>query len=442
MKSGYPIIPIAADPLSQSAHFLFAQIDAQGNFIYANAPLTALLSLSLDENPSQIPADQYMHHSDRALFREKLALCFSQPGIPQHCTIAYQTTHPVTIQWEMITGNDTADWIQAIGYRLSTEAADIHGAEQKTALFNSYLDAITDGFFAVDRNWTFIRVNSLFEKVSGYRKEDMLGRNFWELFPDVSEQPYAAAMRKAYETSETVSFEQPWPPAYHFTVSVFPSQEGLACYFLDISAQKKHQLALEDSQVKLKAILDSTTDVNVLISADKKVLNFNQMAAQYARTYFNRSIAVGDDFIQFVMPETLEAFLNHFNQALNGEKTTIERPLPMPNGDMFWFELLYYPVYSEAGQLLGVAMNITNIDGRKKTEMKLLQQYDKLREIAYLQSHEARAPLSNILGLLNVLMLYKEKYNDPEFLQIIDYLSNSAHRLDEVIQRIVLTTRD
>lgn len=441
MKSGDPIISIAADPLSRSAHFLFAQIDVQGNFIYANAPLCALLSLDT-ENLSHTPADQQIHHSDRALFREKLAHCFQEPGIPQYFNIAYHTENPVTIQWEMIKGAHDANWVQAIGYRLSTEATDTHSAQQKTELFNSYLDAITDGFFAVDRDWTFIRVNSLFEKVAGYTKEEMLGRSFWDLFPDVSEQPYAAAMRKAYETSETVSFEQPWPPAYHFTVSVFPSREGLACYFLDISAQKKHQLALEQSQVKLKAILDSTTDVNVLISADKKVLNFNQMAVQYAHTYFNRSIAIGDDFIQFVMPETLEPFLNHFNQALNGEKTTIERPLPMPNGDMFWFELLYYPVYSEAGQLLGVAMNITNIDGRKKTEIKLLQQYDKLREIAYLQSHEARAPLSNILGLLNVLMLYKEKYNDPEFLQIIDYLSNSAHRLDEVIQRIVLTTRD
>ena len=90
---------------------------------------------------------------------------------------------------------------------------------------------------------------------------------------------------------------------------------------------------------------------------------------------------------------------------------------------------------------MGVAMNITNINGRKTAEMKLLQQYDKMREIAYLQSHEARAPLSNILGLINVLMLYTEKNNDPDILQVLEHLNASAARLDTVIQKIVSNTR-
>ncbi|MFN3667600.1 MAG: hypothetical protein ACK4S0_15665, partial [Sediminibacterium sp.] len=143
----------------------------------------------------------------------------------------------------------------------------------------------------------------------------------------------------------------------------------------------------------------------------------------------------------YVMPELRDSFKEHFRAALSGEQLTSERPVVIPNGDAIWFKFLYYPVYNDTGDMMGVAMNITNIDAKKKAEMKLLQQYDKMREIAYLQSHEARAPLSNILGLINVLMLYTDKTNDPEILLVLDHLNESAERLDKVIQQIVYNTR-
>ncbi len=228
-------------------------------------------------------------------------------------------------------------------------------------------------------------------------------------FPDSPDQPYALAMRKAFDLGQTITFEQPWPPSYHFAVSASPSKEGIICYFIDISLQKKQQLELLANEIKLKAILDSTTDVNIMISPDMHILNFNRTAGILAEEYFQTKLYEGANFMHYVMPELRESFQENFNRALSGEKLTMERPVSMPNGDAMWFQFLYYPVYSEGGNMLGVAMNITNINGRKTAEMKLLQQYDKMREIAYLQSHEARAPLSNILGLINVLMLYTEK---------------------------------
>jgi PAS domain S-box-containing protein len=418
-------------------------IDQHGQYRYINQKMSTLTGWdkALIGNRKY---DEQIHYADIDFLRQQVEQAFQHPEEKLSAIARYLIDeHQHTIQWEMsaIHTPEGEYVIQAMGVLLSGDPLDDFTASRYTHQFNEYLDGVRDGFFALDRNWTFIKVNRFFESVTGLSRQEMIGKSFWDFFPDTNEQPYAAAMRKAFDLEETITFEQPWPPDYHFAVSATPSKEGIICYFIDITLQKKQQLDLLANEIKLKAILDSTTDINILLSADLKILNFNRTADLLSKEYFNAELHIGANFNKYVPKELEHYFKEHFERALSGEKLTTERPVALLNNEVLWFEFLYYPVYSEVGDMLGVAMNITNIDARKKAEMKLLQQYDRMREIAYLQSHEARAPLSNILGLINVLMLYTEKTNDPEILQVLELLNVSATRLDAVIQRIVSNTR-
>jgi len=58
-----------------------------------------------------------------------------------------------------------------------------------------------------------------------------------------------------------------------------------------------------------------------------------------------------------------------------------------------------------------------------------------LSEIAYLQSHEVRAPLARILGLINVIDYVKHDSNDNK--KVLLNIQKSAQELDEVIKKIV-----
>lgn len=428
--------------LEHSELFTCMLINEAGHYSYINQRFSEITGWPVS-TITNTKAEDHIHYADLELFRHQLMNCRHQHGQKFSVTVRYiheQQSH--TIQWELCCYSDEQEQvIVGMGVLLSGDTLEEFAATRYAHQFNEYLDGVQDGFFALNRNWIFTRVNRYFEQVTGLSRYDMIGKNFWDIFPDSPDQPYALAMRKAFDQGQTITFEQPWPPGYHFAVSASPSKEGIICYFIDISLQKKQQLELLANEIKLKAILDSTTDVNIMISPDMRILNFNRTAGILTETYFNTQLYVGANFIQYVMPELRESFQSNFNKALSGEKLTTERPVALPNGDSMWFQFLYYPVYSEAGNMMGVAMNITNINGRKTAEMKLLQQYDKMREIAYLQSHEARAPLSNILGLINVLMLYTEKNNDPDILQVLEHLNASAARLDTVIQKIVSNTR-
>lgn len=61
-------------------------------------------------------------------------------------------------------------------------------------------------------------------------------------------------------------------------------------------------------------------------------------------------------------------------------------------------------------------------------------QNEKLREIAWVQSHVVRAPLSRLMGLIDLFI--NNRNTHEENCLILDYLLSSAHELDDVIKDI------
>ncbi|WP_373494518.1 PAS domain S-box protein, partial [Aquiflexum sp.] len=62
-------------------------------------------------------------------------------------------------------------------------------------------------------------------------------------------------------------------------------------------------------------------------------------------------------------------------------------------------------------------------------------QNEKLRDIAWIQSHMVRAPLARLLGLVEILK--NEKLSSIELDDFLDHIKESAHELDNVVRDIV-----
>ena len=54
---------------------------------------------------------------------------------------------------------------------------------QADARLAAVLDSISDGYYALDRDWRFTMFNGAAEAFFGRRRADMLGQNFWDVFP-------------------------------------------------------------------------------------------------------------------------------------------------------------------------------------------------------------------------------------------------------------------
>ena len=100
-------------------------------------------------------------------------------------------------------------------------------------------------------------------------------------------------------------------------------------------------------------------------------------------------------------------------------------------GEEFYAEVRCSAIpYKGKNERLVIARDITDqIDYTLAIE----KQNAQLREIAYMQSHVVRAPLSRILGLVYLIKNVKDEI-DPE---LVDHLDTSARELDDVIKNII-----
>ena len=114
----------------------------------------------------------------------------------------------------------------------------------------------------------------------------------------------------------------------------------------------------------------------------------------------------------------------------------------MATGNSIWMEFNYYPVFNDSNVLLGVSLNATIINDRKIAELKVKEQNEKLKKIAFIQSHELRAPLTNIMGVVELLDIFKEKIDSPEIFVLLRALSETAEQMDTIIKKIVGATVD
>jgi DNA-binding NtrC family response regulator len=71
---------------------------------------------------------------------------------------------------------------------------------------------------------------------------------------------------------------------------------------------------------------------------------------------------------------------------------------------------------------------------------KIKAQHEKLLEIAFLQSHQIRRPVANILGLIDMFNL--DNPGDPMNFEVLSKLEMAARDLDNVIREIVQKTSE
>jgi PAS domain S-box-containing protein len=105
----------------------------------------------------------------------------------------------------------------------------------------SVLNSITEAYFVLDRQWRLVDFNRLAERNFLKRKpEDLLGHNFWDLFPQAVGGEYYRQYHRAFATGKPVHFEATFDqdPTW-YEVHIYPRGENLEVYLHNIDTRKR-----------------------------------------------------------------------------------------------------------------------------------------------------------------------------------------------------------
>lgn len=105
------------------------------------------------------------------------------------------------------------------------------------------------------------------------------------------------------------------------------------------------------------------------------------------------------------------------------------------NGSLYWARVNLFPIFDEKGNIEKFVELQLDITASKSHMLEIERQNKLLMQIAHISAHEIRSPLTNILGLLDLLC--EMDITEQEEKEIINYMFTAANQLDKVIHLIV-----
>jgi PAS domain S-box-containing protein len=110
------------------------------------------------------------------------------------------------------------------------------------------LDRITDNFYALDNSWRITYINDAVERNFGYSRDELLGQNMWERFPQGRDLPFFAALHQAQADGRARTVEALYPRTDRwYEARIYPSPNGLSVFFRDVTEQKQKQQAVQEA---------------------------------------------------------------------------------------------------------------------------------------------------------------------------------------------------
>jgi len=143
------------------------------------------------------------------------------------------------------------------------------------------LESISDAFFALDDTWQFTYINQQAEVLLDRSRNDLLGKNVWQEFPEAVDLPFYTHYHHAVETGEQVSFEAYFPPLETwFRVTAYPFEDGLSVYFNDVTEEVEQATALQEREQYLSIMLRSIGDAVITTDAEGCIREMNVVAEE------------------------------------------------------------------------------------------------------------------------------------------------------------------
>ncbi|WP_149206466.1 PAS domain-containing sensor histidine kinase [Flavobacterium johnsoniae] len=313
-------------------------------------------------------------------------------------------------------------------------------------------DTIWDWKIQEDRiNW-----NKGIEGIFGYNPEEVGKTSKW-WFDKIHPEDSIRMSIKLYSFIEQKT--EKWQDQYRFRCAdgtykyvldrgfLLKDENGRAIRMIgaiqDITKQKE-----EEQRLKLLETVITQSKDSILIteanSEDRKIPRivyvnpaFSQMSGYESNEIIGKSTNI------FKGPKSDSEELKKLLRAIkNEEECVIETITYTKSKEEYWVRFAMIPIFNNEGIIthwISIQRDITDekkLETEKEHLIRELTQNNKdLKQFSYITSHNLRAPLSNLIGLLN--LIEDIPIENEELEEILAGFTKSTHLLNETINDLV-----
>jgi PAS domain S-box-containing protein len=235
-------------------------------------------------------------------------------------------------------------------------------AERAERQLAELLSTMPHGYVTLNRDWIFTFANELAVKTSGKRREDLLGKNVWDIWPELAGTELERQYRRAMETRIASHLEYHSPIRDTWVeLHVFPIEQGIGVYFQDITRRRHAEEDLKASEQRYRVFTELNPQMILMADTQGSVTFANQRLLDYTGMTLEES--QGEGWRAAVHPEDEMRVLDGWMKALARDidfevETRIRRG---SDGTFRWFWVRGLPVRNEQSRTLywlGVCIDI------------------------------------------------------------------------------------
>lgn len=338
--------------------------------------------------------------------------------------------------------------------------AEIHEAKERYDIVAKATSDTVWDWKIVDNEFSW---NKGIQNVYGYDKDDIENTSKW-WFDRIHPEDSIRMSVKLYSFLEQKT--QKWQDEYRFKCKDGSYKYVLDRGFLvidengtptrmigamqDITKKKE-----EEERLKLlETVITNTKDAVVITDSDISEFEIPKIAftnqAFTRMSGFEYDDVVGKSLKSFIGVESNDTEFQKFTASIKAkQECEIETISHKKNSDEYWVRFSMVPVFNSENEhthWISIQRDVTEQKKQEKEKEQLINELTQnnkdLRQFSYITSHNLRAPLSNLMGLLS--LTEDIEIPNEELKLIIDGFSKSTYLLNETISDLgrVVIIRD
>lgn len=357
-------------------------VDAKGNIVKWNKQATALFGWAAEEvigknlTHTIIPQQFGKAHTDG--MRRHLN---GEPGnlvgtaIDLFALRKDRTEVDVSLRISPFTLNDKKFFIGFIRditerKRLETKLQNFNDelasqVEEKTAELTDIFERITDGFIALDKDFTYTYVNSKAGDIIHKDPDSLIGKKVWDVFPDAVGSSTYNSFNRAMSTQQHIINTDYYAPLDLWQENyIYPSPNGLSVFIRDITERKNAETKIVEARDLADKLIDSLPGVFYFYDQHGKFIRWNRQF-EIVTGYTSEEISQMHP-TQFFAADEQEYITNRIQQVFVLGMNDAEAHFVTKSGEKVLYYFKAVSINYEGGPcLLGTGVDITEL--RKTT---------------------------------------------------------------------------
>ncbi len=263
----------------------------------------------------------------------------------------------------------------------SLSVASQQAAEAAKATLENVLASIKDQFLVLDREWRYTYVNAQVVEVTGIRREDVLGKSIWELFPELIGSELYTQAHQVVSEQTPVQFEYFYPHWNRwFENRIYPTDDGVSILVTEITDRKQAQQELQQTLQTLSTLIKASPVPIVVIELDMTVQLWNPAAERLFG--WSETEVLGQPIP--IVPEEKRKECRQVRAAVaKGEIFAgVETYRCKRDASTVIVSISAAPLYDESGSVNAIVLIFQDITDHKIAEATLRQSEERYRYLA------------------------------------------------------------